>query len=85
MEKIGLDVRNADEVIDNPAPGSVHIPLGNLPNDLSTQITDKQTHVLVFCEKGGRAEKAKDYMESLGYSNVENFGSWREWNASLKN
>lgn len=85
MDRIGLDVRNADELIDNPAPGSVHIPLGRLPDEVEKQITDKAAPILIFCEKGGRAEKAKEFLESLGYSNVENFGSWREWNESLKN
>ena len=84
MKRIGLDVRNTEEILENPAPGSLSIPLGNLPNDLPKQISDKNSHILVFCEKGGRAEKAKEYMESLGYSNVENFGTWREWNESLK-
>ena len=84
MDKIGLDVRNADELIDNPAPGSVHIPLGRLPDEIEKEINAKDAQILVFCEKGGRAEKAKEYLASLGYTNVENFGSWREWNASLK-
>lgn len=84
MKKIGLDVRNADELIDNPAPMSLHIPLGRLPDEIEKQVSDKSSEVLIFCEKGGRAERAKEYLESLGYSNVENFGSWREWNASLK-
>jgi rhodanese-related sulfurtransferase len=84
MKKIGLDVRNEEEVIDNPAPSSVHIPLGRLPDEVESEISDKTSNILVFCEKGGRAERAKEYLESLGYSSVENFGTWREWNESLK-
>jgi|GEM_PF-3245014 len=84
MKKIGLDVRNAEEVLDNPAPQSVNIPLGRLPDEIESQVPNKDSEVLIFCEKGGRAEKAKDYLESLGYKKVENFGTWRDWNESLK-
>jgi len=85
MEKIGLDVRNIEEILENPAPGSVNISLGSLPDEVNDKIADKKAHILVFCERGRRAEKAKEYLESVGYTNVENFGTWREWNESLKN
>jgi len=84
MQKIGLDVRSIEEIIDNPAPGSINISLGMLPGEVEEKIADKSSEICVFCEKGGRAERAKDYLESLGYSNVVNFGTWREWNESLK-
>ena len=84
MKKIGLDVRTAAEIFENPAPGSLHIQLSDLPNEVESKISEKTAEVLVFCEKGGRAEKAKDFLVGLGYTNVTNFGSWREWNESLK-
>lgn len=84
MKKIGIDVRTTAEVFENPAPGSLHIELSDLPNQVEGKVENKDAEILIFCEKGGRAGQAKDFLATLGYTNVTNFGSWREWNESLK-
>lgn len=75
---LALDVRTVGEVTKNPAAGSINIPIGNLENQMSR--LDKSKKVLVFCEVGGRASKAKKILKSKGFTNVVNIGSWRDWN-----
>lgn len=77
---IGLDVRELSEVKENPSPGSLNIPLGEVKNNIENSIKDKNTQVLVFCESGRRAGMAKVMLQTMGYTNVVNVGSWRDWN-----
>lgn len=77
---IGLDVRSFIELKMNPAPGAIAIPLSDVSEKVSEQIKDKQATIHVFCEAGARAQKALTILKSMGYTNVKNIGSWREWN-----
>lgn len=79
---IGLDVRSAAELKANPAPGAVHITLRDVESKAGS--LDKEKTIKVFCEAGGRAGRAKKILEKLGFSQVENIGSWREWNQLQK-
>lgn len=76
---IGLDVRSKMETVFKKAPGAIHIPVSEISADSMSKIS-KETPIKVFCEVGGRAETAKKKLEQMGYKNVENIGSWREWN-----
>lgn len=76
---IGIDVRSKMEVYMKSAPGAVHIPVSSIDKDSVKDIA-KDAPIKVFCEAGVRANQAKTKLEALGYKNVENIGSWREWN-----
>jgi rhodanese-related sulfurtransferase len=80
-KSIGVDVRTAQEVTENPAPGSVNIPMDQIAENFKARFPDLNESYFIFCEKGGRAENVKQFLETQGYTNVENIGSWREWNA----
>ena len=81
---IGLDVRNDSELTKNPAPGAVHIPLNYVKTTATAKLANKDAEIFVFCEAGGRAEKAKKVLTDLGYKKVTNISSWREWNEIRK-
>ncbi len=81
---VGVDVRRPEELIDNPAPGSIHIEMGEVPTRFEKEFSDKSQEIMVFCEKGGRAEQVKEFLESKGYTKIKNIGSWREWNELQK-
>lgn len=80
LDPIGLDVRNPYEIQQNPAPGSLSIPLATLKSKALEKLTNKESKILVFCEAGVRAQKALKILTKLGYENVQNIGSWRDWN-----
>lgn len=75
---VALDVRTEEEVKENPANGSVNIPIRKLKEHISS--LDKSKKILIFCEAGGRAARAKKMLEKKGFSKVINIGSWRDWN-----
>lgn len=77
---VGLDVRTIEEVLENPAPNSIHISLKELSFRVEDKIKQKDTEIYVFCEGGVRAQKALNILKNLGYSRVLNIGSWRDWN-----
>jgi rhodanese-related sulfurtransferase len=77
---IGIDVRSWPERKLNPAPSSLAISTGDLEEELREKKVEKDQEIVVFCEAGVRAEKAKKVLKKLGYTKVKNIGSWREWN-----
>jgi phage shock protein E len=75
---IGLDIRSSAELERNPAPGAIHLTVRDL--DQAPRKLDKNMTIKVFCESGIRAERAKRKLEKMGFKNVENISSWRDWN-----
>jgi phage shock protein E len=77
---VGIDVRSGIERKINPADGSIAISNDDLASDIKKHVPNKETKIKVFCEVGGRASRSKQILEKLGYKNVENIKSWRDWN-----
>jgi phage shock protein E len=69
-----VDVRTPEEFSTGSVTGAVNIPLGSIPANLS-KFKDKK-HIVVFCRSGMRSGQAKNILESNGYSNVVNGGTW---------
>jgi len=80
---VALDVRTTEEVSNHPAIGAINIPIDQLESRIDQ--LDKSKAILVFCEAGFRASRAKKLLQKSGFQNVENVGSWRKWNAAQKN
>lgn len=84
-EVIVLDVREVNEVqASGTAKGGLHIPLGLLPlradpnaPDFDKRL-DKNKPIAVFCAVGGRAGRATDFLNQMGYQahNIGGFGDW---------
>ncbi len=73
-----LDVREPNEYQINRIPGSVLIPLGELPRRY--QELPKDREIVAQCKMGGRSAKAMDFLKSVGFSNVKNLkGGILEW------
>lgn len=81
---IGIDIRRPEELIENPAPGSIHIEMGEIADRFEKEFPLKNVEVNIFCEAGGRAERVKEFLMSKGYTHIKNMGSWREWNATQR-
>lgn len=77
---MALDVRTPEEISKNPANGSINIPIDQLESNFDK--LDKSKKILVFCEAGGRASRAKKILQENGFKDVQNIGSWRDWNTA---
>lgn len=65
-----LDVREPWEVEIVAVPGSIRIPLQQLPQRLAELDADRPLAVL--CHSGGRSARAADYLVAAGFSRVVN-------------
>ena len=50
--------------------GGTHIPLAQIPSR-AAEIPNEGS-VVIYCRSGGRSGKAIEYLESLGYKNLQN-------------
>ena len=69
-----VDVRSAAEFASGYAPGSINIPLNELPSRLAELPKDRD--VVVFCASGSRSGMAKMMLKVKGFHNVHNAGTW---------
>jgi len=73
-----VDVREPNEYQINRIPGSVLIPLGDVPkrqNEL-----DPNDEIVVHCKMGARSAKAADFLRSVGFRRVLNLkGGILDW------
>jgi len=73
-----VDVREPNEYQINRIPGSVLIPLGDVPKRVSE--IDPNDEIVVHCKTGGRSAKAADFLRSVGYKRVLNLkGGVLDW------
>lgn len=70
-----LDVRSKEEFAGGHAKGSVNVPLNQLPNYMK-KLKNKEQVIITCCASGMRSGSAKGLLESAGFTNVHNAGSW---------
>jgi molybdopterin/thiamine biosynthesis adenylyltransferase/rhodanese-related sulfurtransferase len=79
-----LDVREAPEASFVSLPGSVLIPLGQLPDrlgELDALITNRNASIVVYCHHGVRSARALETLEKAGFTRVRHLtggiDAWR--------
>ena len=73
-----IDVREPNEFQINRIPGSVLIPLGEIPRRYAELDPDAET--VMQCKVGARSAKAADYLRSIGFKRVLNLkGGILDW------
>lgn len=65
-----LDVRETREVQAVSLPGSLHIPMREIPSRLNE--IDRQKDIAVLCHYGGRSELVAQFLERQGFRSVHN-------------
>ncbi|TVY00647.1 rhodanese-like domain-containing protein [Cohnella terricola] len=74
-----IDVREDEEVAQGMIPGAVHLPLGQVPQQLGA--IPKEEEVVFICRSGYRSDQACQYLASIGYKGVANMiGGMLAWN-----
>jgi adenylyltransferase/sulfurtransferase len=73
-----VDVREPNEYQINRIPGTVLIPLGDVPRRYAE--LNKDDEIVVHCKMGGRSAKAADFLRSVGFKRVLNLkGGILDW------
>ena len=73
-----VDVREPNEYQINRIPGSVLIPLGDIPARYHE--LDPNEEIVMQCKVGGRSAKAADFLRSVGFKKVLNLtGGILDW------
>lgn len=72
-----VDVRTPGEFASGHHPRAVNIPIDEVQTRLS-EFGDKSKPVVVYCASGNRSGRAKQILESAGYSHVTNAGGFRD-------
>ncbi|QMV40319.1 rhodanese-like domain-containing protein [Cohnella cholangitidis] len=74
-----IDVREEEEVAQGMIPGALHLPLGQVPQQLES--IPKEEEVIFICRSGYRSDQACQYLSSLGYKGATNLiGGMLAWN-----
>ena len=68
--KLLVDVRSPAEFKASHVPGAHNIPLDELEDEITNEVSDKDTTLFLMCSCGNRSGKACEEMESMGYHNV---------------
>ena len=80
---IVVDVRTRKEYASGHIPGSVNIPLTELPTRMSELPSARSEEIVVHCQSGRRAEVAEGVLRADGYTNVRPLsGHWQGWQAA---
>lgn len=77
-----VDVRTPGEFAGGSVTGAVNIPLDTIPQQL-TKFRGKDC-IILFCRSGSRSGQAKNILESNGFKNVVNGGTWEQVNRFVK-
>jgi hydroxyacylglutathione hydrolase len=65
-----VDVRSDAEWDLGHFPLAIHIPVGELKEQLPTRIPDKSSRILFYCNTSTRSRMAAEAAQSIGYPNV---------------
>ena len=71
-----VDVRTPQEFGEGSALNAVNIPVDQIPQRLS-EFQNKK-NIVLFCRSGNRSEMAKQILQSYGFTNVINAGTWQD-------
>ena len=74
-----LDVRTEEEFETNRIEGAVLIPNYEIKERASTELSDKNARILIYCRSGRRSAQAAHDLINMGYTNVFDFGGIIDW------
>ena len=78
-----LDVRSHGEFAAGHIADSINIPVNKLAENLPT-LKDKNKPIITCCASGARSASAKVILETNGFSDVHNGGSWQSLIQKIK-
>jgi len=70
-----VDVRSTGEFAGGSVPGSVNIPMDQIPDAMGQWAKDQA--LLLCCASGVRSAHVQRYLQQEGYTDVHNAGPWQ--------
>ena len=79
-DAVFVDVREPTETADGHVAGALLIPRGLLELRIESQVTNRETPIVVYCAGGTRSALAAGTLQTLGYTNVSSMaGGFLAW------
>lgn len=78
-----LDVRTPEEYATKHLDGAVNVPVDEIDarmGEVDKLAGDKKKAIVVYCQAGGRAARAKEALLKAGHQQVTNLGGIDDWN-----
>lgn len=72
-----IDVRTKGEIGSGMIDGAIHHDIMDMMRGIFPDV-QKDSKIILYCESGNRAMMAKNFMESVGFSDVQNGGGMDE-------
>jgi phage shock protein E len=77
-DAVWIDVRSPEEFAQGHLIDATLIPHDGIEAGIADLELDSDTPIYLYCRSGGRAGKAKERLEALGFSNVTNVGGLQD-------
>ncbi|HIJ21818.1 MAG: rhodanese-like domain-containing protein [Gammaproteobacteria bacterium] len=72
-----VDVRTPMEYAQGALPNAINVPLQAIQS--ATELLDQERPIILYCVSGARTRMAKSYLESMGFEDVHDLGSFRNF------
>ncbi len=72
-----VDVRSPMEFAQGSLPNAINVPLQSIQSAAS--VLDRERPIVLYCVTGTRTRMAKSYLESMGFDQVHDLGSFRNF------
>ncbi|BAS67156.1 rhodanese-like domain-containing protein [Bathymodiolus septemdierum thioautotrophic gill symbiont] len=73
-----VDVRSSSEFSQGSLPNAINLPLQSVMN--AKNILDESKAIVLYCVSGARSSTAKNYLVQMGFDNVNDLGSFKNYN-----
>lgn len=80
-DSVWIDVRTPAEFSAGHIGAAMLIPYNEMSAKIQSLVPNKKQRINLYCRSGRRAEIALMTLEQLGYTNVQNMGSFEELKA----
>lgn len=86
-----IDIRTPQEFQSGSIPGSVHLPIKSITEDISLLDQFQEKELIFYCHSGGRVKKLTDFVQSTDHSAADrlfhllgDFSGWQESGREIK-
>ncbi|HIF47734.1 rhodanese-like domain-containing protein [Candidatus Thioglobus sp.] len=73
-----VDVRTSAEFSRGALPNAISLPLQGIMN--AANVIKKDKAVILYCLSGARSATAKNYLTQMGFDEVHDLGSFKNYN-----
>ena len=73
-----VDVRSSAEFARGALPNAINLPLQSIMS--AKNILDEGKAIVLYCVTGARSSTAKNHLVQMGFDNVNDLGSFRNYN-----